>query len=119
MHLTPSILRATYAMLDECEPFRRWNLPDAEDVKFRVGRSKDCFGWHYHPNHSRGKHPLIVISGAKSPRLNVWVPTMAHEMIHLHISRIPNMGRGSEHNAAWHRCADQVCKSLGFDRSRF
>jgi hypothetical protein len=44
---------------------------------------------------------------------------MAHEMIHVHIFRHPRMNRGGEHNAAWHRYADRVCKSFGFDRSRF
>ena len=36
MKLSPSILRAAYAMLDECEPFRRWNLPEAEDVDIKI-----------------------------------------------------------------------------------
>lgn len=119
MKLSPAILRATYAMLDECEPFNRWNLPDTEDVKFQVGRSADCQGWLHHPNWSRGKHPRIAINGANNPFIANVVMVMAHEMIHLHLSRIPNATRGSHHNAAFQRYADRVCKSLGFDRSRF
>ena len=119
MKLSPSILRAAYAMLDECEPFRRWNLPEAEDVKFKVGRSAECFGWHHHPNYSRGKKSSITINGLDNPFLPNVLMTLAHEMVHLHLSRIPNATRGSHHNAAFQHCADQVCKSLNFDRSRF
>ena len=52
MKLSPAILRAAYAMLDECEPFSRWNLPAAEDVKFKVGKDRTCYGTctHHRPH---------------------------------------------------------------------
>jgi len=116
MKLSPAILRAAYAMLDECEPFSRWNLPAAEDVNFVVGKTKrDYACCTYTADHKF----ILMASAPYHGRLPTLLESMAHEMIHVHIFRHPRMGRGGHHNAAWHRYADQVCKSLGFDRSRF
>ena len=116
MHLTPAILRAAYVMLDECEPFSRWNLPDADDIEFDVGKTKrDMACCHFYDQ----RKFRIMISQAYCGILHTLFENMAHEMIHVHIFRHPRMNRGGEHNAAWHRYADRVCKLFGFDRSRF
>ncbi len=115
MILTPVILRATYTMLDECRPFCLWNMPDADDVVFKVGRSKENCG-HY----LRGKKThLIAVNSHFHGRLHNLVETMAHEMIHLHVWRHPSTRRGVDHNPAWRQYADDVCNELGFDRTMF
>ena len=116
MKLSPAILRAAYAMLDECEPFSRWNLPAAEDVKFKVGKDRTCYGTC---THHRPHNFTLTFSSHWIDTAATLMETVAHEMVHVHLFCHPKMGRGGEHNAAFHRYADQVCKSLGFDRSRF
>ena len=114
--LTPALLHSTYSMLDECQPFCKWNLPDAEDITFEVNRSKRNCGVY---TLIAGKAHKIGISVHFHGRVHNLIETMAHEMIHLHVWRHPGTSRGGEHNAAWRRYANEVCKELGFDRSMF
>ncbi len=115
MILTPAILRATYALLDECRPFYKWNLPDADDVVFKVDRSKKACG-----SYTKYKHGhLITVSSRLHGRVGNLIETMAHEMIHLHVWSHPGTSRGAEHNPAWRRYATEVCNELGFDRTMF
>ena len=115
MILTPTILRATYALLDECRPFCKWNLPDADDIVFKVDHSRKNCGQYtkYKSSH------LITLSSRFHGRVGNVVETMAHEMIHLHVWRHPGTSRGVEHNPAWRRYATEVCNELGFDRTMF
>ena len=36
MKLNPTILKEIYEMLFICEPFAKWNLPYADEVKFEL-----------------------------------------------------------------------------------
>ena len=116
MRLTPAILRSVYAMLDECKPFDKWNLPDADEMVFVVGKDQHHFAWC---NDANRKKIVITVHPKFHGRLSTVVETMAHEMVHVHLFRHPTLRRGGEHNAAFWRYADQICKELGFDRSRF
>ena len=44
LRLTPKQLRAMYALLRFLPPYRRWGLPPADEVDFRVTQSRGVYG---------------------------------------------------------------------------
>lgn len=108
--LTPDVLRAAYDYLSETPPFRRWNMPDSEEVRFLVVRDPALRGWYRYQN---GRHTIAISRRCIGHTANL-IATMAHEMIHLHEQNARACGRG-EHGAAFRRWAAQVCKAHGFD----
>jgi len=114
--LTPEVLRASYDFLNSTIPFSRWNLPEGEDVRFKVVRSRSLCG--YHDNGKPGKRKLVVAVSCIFIKTNAaLVLTIAHEMCHVHQFR--HFPRDPEHGPAFKRLADQVCKIHGFDRGLF
>jgi hypothetical protein len=112
--LNPHSLRAAYEFLCETPPFCRWNLPDGDDVVFRVGRDPALRGWYVV---ERGKH-LIAISRNTISHTNNLLATMAHEMVHLHL-REHRLDRCGEHGKAFTRAAELVCRYHGWDPKLF
>jgi hypothetical protein len=115
LKLTRDNLRAAYAYLSETEPFSRWNLPDADDVTFKVARSAAYFGWHTFD----GSHHVIAISGATVHDTATLLATMAHELIHVHEHHAKQCRRAGGHSIAFHRWAAQVCRAHGFEPKGF
>lgn len=113
--LTRDALRAAYNYLNETDPFRRWNLPDGEDVEFVVTRSRTDAGWHKIVN----SRDIIAASAGCIGRTQSLMELMAHEMVHLHQRRIGTETPGSTHNRAFHMLSRQVCKIHGFDPKLF
>lgn len=115
LNLTPEILRAMYDFLNITEPFSKWNLPDGEDVKFKVVRNRQLCGWHekYRKTHT------ICISSFFHGRTQHLLEVMAHEMVHVHQYRHASLARGTENGVSFKRCAGQVCKAHGFDLKMF
>jgi hypothetical protein len=113
--LTPDILRACYDLLDCCPPFDKWNLPDGDDIEFRIIKDKACYGWYLFED---GKH-VIAVSEAKCGYLTTVMATMAHEMVHLFQRHSCMESPSSIHNAAFRRLAAQVCRALSFDPKAF
>lgn len=114
--LTVDMLRAAYDYLCTTPPFAKWNLPDGEDVKFRVGKTANLCAWV--EKISRKPHYTIVISQAKTSQTVSLMQHMAHEMIHVHLYMV-GAETGGEHNAAFRKLAVQVCKYHGFDLRLF
>ena len=110
LKLTPEVLAGAYEYLCLCEPFCRWNLPDSEDITFRVTRHRDRMA-HYC---RQGTKTEIVVSSAYIGRTESLMTTMAHEMIHLHQALV-GMENAAQHNAAFRKIADHVCEIHGFD----
>ena len=106
-HLTPQVLRQAYDLLSATEPFVRWNLPDAEDVKFTVAKDRTCFGWH--DKKAKGPH-RIAVSSARVGTLFVLLATMAHEMVHVHEFQIGLRG-AAENTVSFKKFAAEVCKA--------
>lgn len=113
--LTKHNLRACYDFLASTEPFYRWNLPDGEDVLFRVIQDKRFYGLY---DEYRGKH-RISISAPNNGWTHSVIETMAHEMIHLHERETRMDHPHTQHTAAFRKLAQQVCKTHGFDPHRF
>jgi hypothetical protein len=112
--LNPEMLAYAYEYLCCTPPFEGWNLPASEDIKFIVLKTKDRMGHHCRRN---GMHH-IAISRAYIGRHMILLETMAHEMIHLHMSQTC-WNRRNPHDAAFSAYADQVCKIHEFDRLTF
>lgn len=108
--LTKEVLAAAYDYLNVTPPFCHWNLPDSEDVMFRVGRAKNTRGWY----RKVGDRHEITMSRSCIGQSDSLIRTMAHEMIHLHEEHAGACGAGM-HSAAFNRWAEQVCKVHGFD----
>lgn len=116
MHLTPTMLEAAYEYLKTTPPFRRWKLPSADHVEFRVTRDQNVLGY-YQPHDKDGRH-IVGISAAKIDRTETLMETMAHEMVHLrqHLTRSASNGG---HNVEFQRIGAQVCKQHGFNPKFF
>jgi hypothetical protein len=111
--VTPDILRACYNFLNETLPFNRWNLPDGDDVEFRVVRDPGLFGWYLLES---GKH-IIAVSSATVGHTDTLIRTMAHEMVHAHEHSVGPCKKG--HSRAFWAYAKQVCNAHGFDPKAF
>lgn len=112
MKINLDIVRATYAFLAETPPFNKWNLPDAEDVKFVIFKDKSMYG--YYQRLKRGKEHVIGVNGSIY-NTSVLIRTMGHEMIHLHQGHTNMERMRGQHSAAFHVLAAQVGKEHGFD----
>ncbi len=77
-------------------------------------RTKNLQG-HYFKE--KGKHVICASSG-KIGRSSSLIELMAHEMVHLHLQQA-GMSTSSEHSAAFHKFAIQVCRVHGFDEKLF
>jgi SprT-like family len=113
--INADVLRGCYNFLNETEPFRRWNLPDGEDVRFVVTRSRSNAGRHWTEN---DKH-IIEISGALLGHTHSLIEIMAHEMVHAHERRNKGASSCGEHGASFKRWAGAVCRYHGFDPKYF
>lgn len=109
--LTPEMLETCYEFLKACPPFKSWGLPDSEDVKFQVVRDPNTAGWHKMVG---DKHIIGISTGAIGRTFSL-VEVMAHEMIHAHQRETNMETKGSEHNAAFKKLAERVCRYHGFD----
>jgi hypothetical protein len=113
--LTREMLEQAYEYLCVTPPFRGWNLPHGEDIKFRVIRSKDFCGYH---EVAKGTH-IIAISTRCIGRTDSLMVTMAHEMIHTHQWITSMETTGVVHNTAFKKLAARVCAIHGFDPKLF
>lgn len=117
LRLTHENLPAAYEYLRACEPFRRWKLPEADEIGFKVTRHKDRYG-HLHGD-IRSPNADIAISercvGSTAKLLQI----MAHEMIHLkqHVEKTETSN--TQHNAEFRRLAKAVCREHMFDFKDF
>lgn len=112
--LNKHILAAAYNYLANTQPFYKWNLPEADDVRFVVTRTRHRDGEYLY----YARQHFIYISSAGHGHTNTLMKTMAHEMIHVHEQHAKACGRG-EHSAAFGRWAEQVCKVHGWDVKSF
>ena len=112
--LTKDALALAYDYLCEFPPFNRWNMPPSEDVKFSVIKHKDRTAHYVCEN---GAHQIAVSSNYVG-RHEMLLSSMAHEMLHLHMSQTC-WNRRNPHDAAFQKWADRICKIHEFDRLIF
>lgn len=118
MKLNIDMLQHLYEYFAASEPFRRWNLPPAEDVVFKVARTSTLYGWHQTAFVGRGKNRklfhYVTISAGKQAHTYTIATTMAHEMIHMVTDRTCK-GLKAEHGPVFRKLARLVAKHHGFD----
>lgn len=112
--LNKYVLEGAYRYLRSTRPFCYWNLPEGEDVVFRVLRTDRRHG-HYR---WFGSKHTIAVSGKTHGRTLALMETMAHEMVHLYIE-LHKFKDKSEHGPVFRHFAGQVCKYHGFDPKLF
>ena len=115
LHLTPALLEGAYELLRLTPPFRRWKLPHADDLEFRITNHVDRFG-HYDDRNGRAI-ANIAVSARHIKTLKSLFELLAHEMVHLHLHRQGK--KWDTHGRSFQRFADQVCRHHEFDRSEF
>jgi len=109
MRVTPRECRAAYSFLRETLPFRRWKLPDADDLEFNITRVHSPMGVTI----SEGRRSIrIEISEKCHTHTATLLRTMGHEMIHVYENRL---GIRSEHGKHFKRCQKLFAKHHGFD----
>ena len=118
MDFTPDILRAAYEFLEKTPPFSKWNLPDADDVKFVAAKSRAYAGRCTMFAPADDPKFCIDISIRKQKHTVSLMATMAHEMIHVHMGHACFKGKNHHDEAFW-ALAKQVCDEHGFDIGTF
>lgn len=117
LKLNEDMLIAAYEYFAASMPFSEWNLPPAEDVIFKVARTKRLYGWHQVEVTGRGKsrklQHYITIAGKCGHTITL-MQTMAHEMIHLCDDQ-NCLSRNAEHGPAFVKLAQEVSLHHGFD----
>lgn len=114
LHLTPATVEATYELLLTTLPFRRWKLPPADDIEFRVGLSRT-----YRALYEReGAQHWITVSARLIDTLPELTMTMAHELVHVHLFDICPRDR-DPHNKRFQNIAAHICRRHGFDPAAF
>jgi hypothetical protein len=112
LRLTPDMLAVAYDFLRTTEPFRRWRLPESDELGFHVVRDTALsadFG-------VREDMPYIRVSEANNGHTVTLLATLAHEMIHL---RQHLTGDREYHGPRFRRMAARVCAVHGFDPKIF
>jgi hypothetical protein len=116
--LTTEMMAAGYDYLATTPPFSGWNLPDAEDVVFKLSRGEREFGFYRWD----GERHTITASVKAIGYTVTLMRFLSHEMIHLYLEKMgwESVGGGpNTHNAAFRKFAVQVCKYHGFDPKAF
>lgn len=95
-------------------------MPDADDVIFKVTRSRKVLGMarYYVGRPQPSPSYELEVSEHFIGRTHSLMELVAHEMIHIH-QRETRMEKGGEHNAAFKKLAAMVCKHHGFDPKLF
>jgi hypothetical protein len=118
LHLTPDSLENAYEYLRTTLPFRRMNLPHADNLFFRVMGARDRFGHFRGRIRNTPELNEIGVSIRVVHSTDLLMATMAHEMIHLFQHEKGSDSR-ADHNAEFKRLAERVCRIHGFDRESF
>lgn len=116
LHITPKLIEHAYELLRATQPFKKWKLPPADALGFKVTAQGDRYG-HYNDGKPQGHWPHIAISTVHVKDLKTLLEVLAHEMVHI---RQGQLGRDvADHGRVFKRLAAQVCKRHGFSMETF
>ena len=108
-------VEATYELLRTTEPFKRWKLPEADDISFRISRDNNNRG-EFHVD-AKGI-PWITANQKYHSTLDELLKTVAHEMCHL-VEYRAGARNDVQHGYIFNDLANIVCKRHSFDRGAF
>jgi len=109
------MIEAAYDLLRTTPPIKRWRLPEADDVVFRVVRDDFCGSFRYD---EKGV-PTMSISAKRVGKLQTLIEVVAHEMVHMKEDSEGLSRADVQHSARFKRLAAQVCRHHGFDEKTF
>jgi hypothetical protein len=115
--LTPETVAAAYDYLLTCPPYSGWNLPDSDDVTFKVTKARDKFAQYIWD----GGH-TIEVSSASIGHTSTLIEKVGHEAIHLHLRQTGMESKSSDpnvHNIPFRKCAALACRIHGWDLKAF
>lgn len=113
--ISVEVLEATYELLRATDPFKRWKLPPADEISFRISRDTSNRG-EFHVD-AKGI-PWITANERYHHTLDELLRTVAHEMCHLCDYR-SGIRPDVVHGWTFNKMADKVCKHHSFDRGAF
>ena len=116
--LTKETIEAAYEYFRTTPPFNKWNLPEPEDIIFKVGKDRHTIGWHITYTKKDKRKDVLAVSIKCVGHTDTLLITVAHEMIHIYLT-MTGQDKGGEHNAAFKLYASHVCKVHGFDPKAF
>jgi len=106
LHMTPELLEQTYILCAETPPIKGWNIPDPDEIIFKVLSTKERLG-HFRAGVNGGLHE-IAVSNSNVGTLDMLIRTMLHEICHLEDFR--RTGCGTNHGRGFTSLAKEVCK---------
>lgn len=117
--------RMVYEYFRTTLPYRRWKLPDADSVSFKITKSADKYGSVDYP--SREGHrirPIVEVSEHLCYNTDLLVRTLAHEMLHLRQFqndgwKIVDKDKEYGHGPDFQAMAKLVCRRHGFNMETF
>jgi hypothetical protein len=113
LRLTPDILAAGYSFLRECQPFKGWRLPEADDIGFCVVRDPKI---HADFGVENGV-PIIRVSENGAGHTSTLLAALSHELIHL---RQHLRGDRETHGRPrFQKAAARICQIHGWDLKTF
>lgn len=115
MRITARHVAAAYEFLRKMPPFSAWGLPPRDEVSFGVLKTIRWQGDFFEPG--RGRHkPRIRVSASRVSYADRLLVVVAHEMVHLQVSRL---GKPDTHNGTFRALANSACEQMGFDPREF
>lgn len=125
LYVTPWMCRAAYEYFRTTLPYRRWNLPDAEQVVFKITNSAEIMGSVYYPVGKGHKiKPRMEISDHRNFCTDILLRTIAHEMVHLRQFqldgwRVAEHDKEYGHGEDFQKMAKLICRRHGFNLETF
>lgn len=125
LFITPETCRAAYEFFRTTLPYRRWKLPDADSVEFKITKSADKYGSVDYPSRKGFKiRPIMEVSDHLCYCTDVLLRTVAHEMVHLRQFQLDGwtvVEKGKEygHGPDFQAMAKLICRRHGFNLETF
>jgi uncharacterized protein YjaZ len=111
MRINCTLLEDTYITLCKVHPFKKWNMPPVELVRFIVNNSDDALGTYSYDETLEIPH-TITISRKRLSHYLTTVATIAHEMIHCSRWADPN-DNWDKHDTKFRNRAKMIAKEFG------
>lgn len=115
-HITPDMVESNYRFLQTTLPFRRWNLPHPDKIRFRVMVTTERWG-HWNGTPEGDTVGELAVSTGLTDATCTLTRTVAHEMVHIWQEEIAP--RSKPHGRVFDRLAALVCKRHGWDLDKF
>ena len=116
--LTKETAMAAYEYSRTTPPFRSWNLPPAEVVKWHISRSTKHFAQYWWD----GEFHHIEVSSRGIGSTSILIEKIQHEILHLYLQmtkKESKSGNPNVHNKHFRAKAIKVCRVHGWDEKAF